>query len=163
VLEIRLPSLRERREDLLPLVERFLEELSATAADGAPMRSEQFRDKLARHSWPGNVRELRNYVERCLALNAQPPISERSPKGATGASTEVLGPLKAAREAFDKRYLEALLRRHGRNMSAAARAAGIDRANLYRMAWRHGLTGRLRPGDGDSVPPMVQMRDAASS
>jgi len=163
VLEIQLPSLRERREDLLPLVERFLEELGATAANGAPMRSEQFRDKLARHSWPGNVRELRNYVERCLALNAQPPISQRSPKDATGASTEVLQPLKAAREAFDRRYLEALLRRHGRNMSAAARAAGIDRANLYRMAWRHGLTGHSRAGDGDYVPPMVQMRDAASS
>lgn len=162
VLEIRLPSLRERREDLLPLVERLLEELGATAADGAPMRSEQFRDKLARHSWPGNVRELRNYVERCLALNAQPPISERSPRGATGTS-EVLQPLKAAREAFDKRYLECLLRRHGRNMSAAARAAGIDRANLYRMVWRHGLSGRLRSGDGDHFSPMVQMRDAASS
>src|SRR5262249_19000143 len=70
VLEIRLPPLRERREDLPPLVGRFLRELGASEAECKPIRSDEFKAQLARHSWPGNVRELRNYVERCLALNA---------------------------------------------------------------------------------------------
>jgi two-component system, NtrC family, response regulator GlrR len=138
VLEIRLPPLRERTEDLLPLVEHFLEELGATGDSGAPMRTEGFRAKIHGHAWPGNVRELRNYVERCLALNAQPPIAS-SPSRDEGALPDLFQSLKAAREAFDKRYLEALLQRHGSNMSQAARAAGVDRANLYRMLWRHQL------------------------
>ena len=138
VLEIRLPPLRERIEDLLPLVECFLHELGATGEAGTPMRTEEFRAKIHSHAWPGNVRELRNYVERCLALDCQPAIEDSScaPSDPTG---ELCQPLKAAREVFEKRYLEALLHRYENNMSQAARAAQIDRASLYRMLWRHGL------------------------
>jgi DNA-binding NtrC family response regulator len=138
VLQIRLPPLRERTGDLLPLVERFIHELGASGDEGSPMRTEEFRAKIHAHCWPGNVRELRNYVERCLALGSQPPIDSGVPS-ASGATLDVSQPLKLAREAFDKRYLEGLLSRHGKNMSQAARAAGVDRANLYRMLWRHGL------------------------
>ncbi len=138
VLQIRLPPLRERTEDLLPLVERFIHELGADGEEGSPMRTEEFRARINAHCWPGNVRELRNYVERCLALGSQLPI-DSSASATAGPTPDVFQPLKVARESFDKRYLESLLCRHGKNISQAARTAGVDRANLYRMLWRHGL------------------------
>src|SRR5262249_13396330 len=74
VLEIRLPPLRERLDDLPILVENILETLGASQAQEAEsLRSAEFQTELRRHAWPGNVRELRNYVERCLALGGERP------------------------------------------------------------------------------------------
>jgi len=134
VLEVRLPPLRERTEDIPMLVEHILGTLGAAEAPEAEILR---RADLSRHPWPGNVRELRNYVERALAFRelgplpaaAQPPGSDQ--------------PLRAARETairdFERRYLEALLERHEGNVSAAARAADVDRKYFYRLLWRHGL------------------------
>jgi DNA-binding NtrC family response regulator len=87
------------------------------------------------------VRELRNYLERCLALREQMPIDE-SPSDAAPA-IDVRQTLRSAREAcvraFEHRYLAALLRAHDNNVSAAARAADIDRPYLYRLLARHQL------------------------
>src|SRR5262249_23705020 len=135
---IRLPPLRQRSEDLLPLVEHFLEKLGATGDAGAPMRTQEFRSKIHAHTWPGNVRELRNYVERCLALKTQPPIDYPT-SGTAEPMPDALYPLRTARQTFEKRYLEVLLERHGRNLSRAAHVAGVNRVNLYRMLWRHQL------------------------
>jgi len=89
------------------------------------------------------VRELRNFLDRCLALGvdlAAPPAAESSN---TAAIVDASQPLRAAREEatrrFERAYLEDLLRRHGDNLAAAARAAGVDRAYLYRLLWKHGL------------------------
>jgi two-component system response regulator GlrR len=146
VLEIRLPPLRERREDLTLLVEHFLRAMGAVdRPEAALLRNDACRAELARHAWPGNVRELRNYVERCLAL-AEPPVlaCDRDGDGPTSAA-EPSGSLRTARESwvrgFEKQYLEDLLARHGDNVSAAARAAGVDRKYFYRLLWRNGLRG----------------------
>jgi transcriptional regulator with PAS, ATPase and Fis domain len=138
VLQIHLPPLRQRREDLLPLVERFLRELGASDAERKPMRGEEFKAQLARHSWPGNARELRNYVERCLALNAPAPIVITRPEEKAWADI-TCQPLRAARVVFEKHYLQELLDRHSHNVTAASCAAGVGRANLYRLLWRHKL------------------------
>lgn len=137
VLEVRLPPLRDRPGDLAPIVEQLLSSMQVTEAQAAPLKSPGFYAQLSRHSWPGNVRELRNYVERCLALRDQPPLAETKPEGSE--MTGPIQPIRNARDAFERRYLEALLKTHEGNLSAAARVAGIDRANLYRMLWRHGL------------------------
>jgi DNA-binding NtrC family response regulator len=85
VVEVRLPSLRERREDLPRLVENILEGLGATApAVRASLQQPELIAELGRHEWPGNVRELRNYLERCLALREQLPIDAGGDEG--GAS-----------------------------------------------------------------------------
>jgi two-component system response regulator GlrR len=98
---------------------------------------------LQRHEWPGNVRELRNHLEQCLALglSARQPLAEDP-----GADRPPMGsgePLRVAREKwlawFERHYLEDLLARHADNVSACARAAGIDRMHLYRLLWRRGL------------------------
>jgi len=143
VVEVRLPPLRERREDLPALVDAILAHLGlADAPEAALLRTPEARDELARHPWPGNVRELRNYVERSVALAERPSL--REPEAAlVTAPPDAHGDLRAARKqwtsSFEKSFLEELLAKHAGNVSAAARAAGVDRKHFYRLLWRHGL------------------------
>jgi DNA-binding NtrC family response regulator len=150
VLEIPLPPLRERTEDLPLLVERLL--LHHDAATRRPLLDPAFIAGLAGHTWPGNVRELRNHLERCLAMREALPASSSSlppsspsessmPTSSALPATDL--PLKEARDAWtrqlERRYVEAVLERHAGNVAAAARAAGVDRMYFYRLLWRHGL------------------------
>jgi DNA-binding NtrC family response regulator len=146
VIEVVLPPLRERLEDLPLLVDCLLERAgAATHPAAAGLRTPAFRARLARHDWPGNVRELRNYVESCLALadRAPPPGGEREPRGAAAPGIDPSLPFRAARDRwlrwFERRYLEELLERAGDNVSAAARAAGVDRVYFHRLLRRVGL------------------------
>jgi transcriptional regulator with PAS, ATPase and Fis domain len=144
VLEVRLPPLRERGEDIASLVEHILTSLEAADKPEAKLlRTPEFYAELGRHTWPGNVRELRNYVERCLALREQQPIVHGERSAEMGLTVDVSQPLKVAREswtrAFERRYLEEILGRSNGNVTAAARAAGVDRIYFYRLLWRHGL------------------------
>jgi DNA-binding NtrC family response regulator len=142
VLPIRLPSLAERRDDIPLLVEVLLERMGAEAGGGTKvLRSAGFLAHLARHSWPGNIRELRNYLERCLVLHGPEPLTIKA--GGPALEVDTSKTLRAAREgwvaAFERRYLEKLLEEHRGKISAAARAADVDRTYFYRMLWRHGL------------------------
>jgi len=141
VVEIRLPALRERHDDLALLVDTILEQLHATDHPlVATLRTPSFYEALAAHAWPGNVRELRNYLERCLALRAPLPPAAHAPPVDPQVANE---PLEQARErwvkVFEHAYLTDLLAKHDGNVTAAARAAGVDRAHLYRLLWRNGL------------------------
>ena len=87
--------------------------------------------------WPGNVRELRNYLEQWLVLNQQPDASEDVPAGLAVPSDLLFDrPLAAARDSFERAYLAALLERHQWQIVEAARAAGVDRATLFRTIQR---------------------------
>jgi two-component system, NtrC family, response regulator GlrR len=142
VVQVHLPPLRERKEDLQVLVEQFLAGAGATDEDACELRSPQFVASLERHGWPDNVRELRAYVDRCLALRTRVPIApvERS---AADDQPAFDVPLRIARERwsrdFERRYVTELLERSSGNVTAAARAAGVDRMYFYRLLWRHGL------------------------
>jgi two-component system response regulator GlrR len=142
VVQVRLPPLRERTEDIPLLVEHVLSSLGAAdRAEAATFRTREFLTELQQHAWPGNVRELRNYVERCLTLRESAPLASPSPEGA--AAFDSTRPLREARESwtrtFERRYLQEVLDRAGGNVSAAARAAGVDRIHFYRLLWRHGI------------------------
>jgi DNA-binding NtrC family response regulator len=142
VLELRLPPLRERADDLPLLVEHVLRQIGALEhSEAALLRSDAFVARLKRHNWPGNVRELRNHIERCLALRREAPLAASIAPAPAGeaAGVNLDQPLRAARDAFERRYLERVLREQGGNVSAAARAAGFDRIGFYRLLWRHGL------------------------
>ena len=155
VVEVKLPPLRERLSDLPLLVEHVVRGFGAVdAATVARVRAPEFLEALGRHTWPGNIRELRNYLERCVALRDFSP-----PRSSTGSMQAVSGPesavnigqpLREAREAwvsaFERRYLEELLRQHENRVSAAARAAGVDRIYFYRLLWKHGLRTREPSG-----------------
>ena len=146
VMEVALPSLRERFEDLSLLVDSLLERSGVAPASAPALRTPEFVARLARHDWPGNVRELRNYVESCLALadQAPPPGVDADQAGGRGAPVvDPSQPFRAARDRwlrwFERRYLEELLRQQGDNVSAAARAAGVDREYFHRLLRRVGL------------------------
>jgi two-component system, NtrC family, response regulator GlrR len=148
VVEVKLPPLRDRLPDLPMLVEHIVRNLGAIDDQTlSVVRSEEFLGALAHHNWPGNIRELRNYLERCVALR---DFGAPKPADTVSASPEsavnIGQPLREAREgwvsAFEKRYLEELLRVHENRVSAAARAAGVDRIYFYRLLWKHGLRTR---------------------
>jgi DNA-binding NtrC family response regulator len=131
VLEITMPPLRERQEDipmLVAAIARDLDDPSSLVADPAWVAA------LLKHPWPGNVRELRNHVERAGGMGRK---AGRQPM------VDVSIPLKEARanwvQKFESQYLGELLRAHGGNVSAAARAAGIDRVHFYRLLGRAGV------------------------
>ena len=148
VIETTLPPLRDRDGDLPLLVDHLLEAMGAADHPGAAAaRTERFLAELARHAWPGNVRELRNYLERCLAVeDPEPPSAGPPARGERAAVVDASVPLRVARErwlrGFEEEYLRELLRRHGDNVSAAARAAGVDRVHLHRLLARAGLRGK---------------------
>jgi two-component system, NtrC family, response regulator GlrR len=142
VMEVRLPPLRERMDDLPLLVEHLIQEMGATDRAQA-FQSPETLSRLSRHDWPGNVRELRNYLERSVALETFEPLQATDSDGSP--AIDIHQPIAIARERwvlhFERRYLEELLRVHGNNVSAAARAAGVARIHLYRLMTRCGLRG----------------------
>jgi transcriptional regulator with GAF, ATPase, and Fis domain len=144
VMSVRVPSLRERLDDLPILIRTFLAQLEAT--DRLDLFPPQVLAELAEHDWPGNVRELRNYVERTVVMQECQPTSKR-PSGAPTEGVEggvdVRVPFKRAKDAvvdaFERSYLTALLDEAGGNVSKAARAGGMDRMYLHRLIQKHGL------------------------
>jgi DNA-binding NtrC family response regulator len=144
VVQIRMPALRERADDLPLLVDRLLGDIGGDATVHDSLRTPAFIEHLAAHTWPGNVRELRNYLERCIVMRGPLPVG--ADDGATTGPALVADaaePYKVARDrwmrTFERAYLVDLLQRHENNVAVAARAAGIDRVHLYRLLWRHGL------------------------
>jgi len=154
VAKLAVPALRERREDIPLLIEHFLRQLVATHGD--PRLPDDFAARAQRHAWPGNVRELRNAVERAVLLPNHPTLGFEAPpkKESQFGEVDIDVPFKVAKQKlvdeFDRKYLEALLEAHDNNISAAARAAGIERMSIYKMIRRLGLDKtEARPGDDD--------------
>jgi DNA-binding NtrC family response regulator len=143
VINIRLPPLRERREDIPLLAEELLERLSHELGREVTDISDEAMRLLVDHSWPGNVRELENVLERAIvtcktrALTAGdlaflrsapviPPTASGLPEGLTLQDLE-------------KQYISATLGRTAGNVKAAASALGIDRSTLYEKIRRYGI------------------------
>jgi two-component system response regulator GlrR len=143
VLKVPLPPLRNRPEDIPVLVDRILASLGATADKAATLRTPEFLAGLQRAVWPGNVRELRNYLERCLVFQGPLPIDEPSSRASVPTDVDLNAPYadgrRRALDAFERRYIDGLLRLHKGKVAAAARVAGIDRVYMYQLMRRHGL------------------------
>jgi len=147
VVDVTLPPLRERPEDVPALAQHFYEKLSPGAGALPP----DFLRMLASRSFPGNVRELRNFIERSVSLGFVAPRSGASPASAAPAPTRadldewvpLHLPLKDARQAwtgrFEEVYLRAMLRKTGGNVTRAAELAGVSRRFLQRLAARLGI------------------------
>jgi DNA-binding NtrC family response regulator len=141
VVVLRLPPLRERREDIMPLVEHFARDLGANDPVESVFGAETIARWL-RHPWPGNVRELRNAVEAALVVGPH-AFSDHALESATVTRDGPLLPYKDARAAivrdFEHDYLTRLLADAHGNVSQAARAAKMDRSHLIDLLHRHGL------------------------
>ena len=149
VVQVKLPPLRARREDIPDLVGHFVECFTGERRDLAP----ELIQALAARPWPGNVRELRNAVERAVAMavpSAQAAPDDQPGGGAYGHMQALFPlPVKEALErwndAFERAYWESALRLSGGSVSGAARAAGVNRRYVQRVMKRHGLRS---DGDG---------------
>ena len=165
VARVHVPPLRERKDDLPLLIEHIL----ATTPNGETASiAQETIDLMMKHDWPGNVRELRNVIERAVLLaetpededalrrtpaavprgepsiTATPSHTATSSDAAMTVPVDVGIPFKLAKQnvisEFEKRYISRLLAQHDGNISAAARAAGIDRMSIHKMLHRLGLS-----------------------
>ena len=140
-LVLRVPPLRSRREDILPLARHFLAKYAAQYAKPPRQLSEATLDALPRHDWPGNVRALRQACERAVilasgaryepgdfALMATPSLEARPDPARMASLSE-----------RERAALDEALREAAGNISQAARLLGLSRAALYRRMDKHGL------------------------
>jgi transcriptional regulator with GAF, ATPase, and Fis domain len=147
VFDIALPPLRERPEDVLMLVDAFMEEIGRSIGRPAAGVSQEVRDKLVQYAWPGNVRELRNAIERAIILCEGGLItSEHLPIGiASAARPPAAAAARPAAQTLDDAEREMVrdaLARAGNNQSQAARLLGVSRAQLRSRMEKHGLSTR---------------------
>ena len=146
VLRVRLPPLRERREDVWPIAEAMLRRRGIDPV-GLP---DDARAALFAHDWPGNVRELRNVIDRALALSpgasSAAELRGLDPGAAPPRDPLIVHPglpwseaKQRVIDAFERRYLGALLQECEGNLSEASRRSGLDRKQLRTLAKKHGL------------------------
>ena len=151
VIEVAMPPLRERREDIPLLAAFFLERFARREGKDFQGISGAALERLAAHDWPGNVRELENAVERGVVV-ARGPLLEaadlpphlRPAAQAAGAVGDFAGRDLPLAE-VEKAVVAAAMSRHGGNKSQAARALGISRKLLYSKLREHGLGGAEVP------------------
>jgi two-component system, NtrC family, nitrogen regulation response regulator NtrX len=160
VVPVRLPPLRERREDIPELVNHFLARFAAERRMAAPSISEEAMAALQAHDWPGNVRQLRNIIERtiilapgdrvsCIEVDLLPPevLDNQGSIGGSTATMAIMGsPLREARESFEREYLKIQIRRFSGNISRTASFIGMERSALHRKLKALGI-GEKREGD----------------
>jgi two-component system nitrogen regulation response regulator NtrX len=153
VVPLRVPSLRERREDIPELARHFLKRVAESA--GMPYRELALDAEAAlqAYDWPGNVRQLRNVMEWLMimapgpasaplrAAMLPPEIVHGAPAlpALDGAADLLALPLREARELFEARYLQAQLVRFANNVSRTAQFVGLDRSALHRKLKQLGI------------------------
>jgi two-component system nitrogen regulation response regulator NtrX len=160
VVPVRIPPLRERREDIPELVERFLARFATERRIGTPTMSKDALAALQAHDWPGNVRQLRNIIERTLILTPGDRVNRieldllpsevvetQGMVGVSSSSVAIMGsPLREARESFEREYLKIQIRRFSGNISRTASFIGMERSALHRKLKALGL-GDKRDGE----------------
>lgn len=145
VIPIYLPPLRERKDDIKPLAEYFLEEICA--AEGLPRKSfaPHIWPLLINYEWPGNVRELRNVIERAAVLNQDPIIDTlvinevMHSKHSTPVTVISEQTLREARERFEKDFILRTLVAHDGKINETAKALGIERSHLWKKMKQYGI------------------------
>ena len=156
VIDIHLPSLRERKEDIIPLVEHFIGHYSRKFNKPGKRISEEARDLLTRYDWPGNVRELLNVVERVMILeDGGVLLPEHIPlritkRGGTADSHAAAdadelsadgggSDYRALTERFQSRLIARALGQARGNKTEAARMLGLSRLSLYHQMKKLGM------------------------
>jgi transcriptional regulator with GAF, ATPase, and Fis domain len=152
VVRVRIPPLRERREDVALLAAHFLDRIARESPSGAPRMEADALDALSEYPWPGNVRELENEVRRAATLadgvitreilspdvrGAGREIRSETPQ--EGVSAGAQGTLKDAVESLERGLVVESLRRHAGNKTRAALALGLSRLGLRKKMARYGI------------------------
>ncbi len=150
VIPIEVPPLRERPEDIPPLVEHFVSQFCAENNFRRKRFSPEAMEALKRHPWRGNVRELKNTVERLLIMVPEDEIDpaqladvlRRAPSSEPpqAAAAEAPGSLRDFKESAERTFLVQKLRENRWNISATANAIGTPRSNLYKKLEQYGIS-----------------------
>jgi DNA-binding NtrC family response regulator len=138
VIQVRLPPLRERKEDVPMLVEEFLERLGAELQRVLRVSPDTMATLLA-HDWPGNVRELRNVLERGAVVAQGDTIRPEDLGLAGSGSPSAVAAALSSLDEVEKRYIAEVLSRCSGNVSQSARVLGIDRVTLYNKIKKYHL------------------------
>jgi DNA-binding NtrC family response regulator len=149
VLPLELPPLRARREDIPELSRFFLEAVRRANHRPQVTLEKDAIDALCRHSFPGNVRELRNLIERLVILNPDDAVTASDVERAIGLGSAPASaglyrpgvPFRVLSEEAERTIVEEALAHHGGQMTATARALGLERSHLYKKARALGLRG----------------------
>jgi len=143
VVELAVPPLRQRREDILPLARHLLEAAAARLDRPAPGLSARAEAQLLRHAWPGNVRELENAMERAVALAREGRTDLEDLPGEV-RQPPPLAPV-CSLQAVERNHILAVLDLNAGNQTRTAEQLGIGSATLYRKLKSYGLTRERQP------------------
>jgi len=144
VIAVNLPPLRERRDDLLLLIEALLQNLSGETGTDPKALAAEALDAVMVYEWPGNVRELENALERAAVMTAEGDvlpsalparITDRAPQPLVAASL----PPNPTLEIIERAYIHWVLHAESGNKTRAAEVLGIDPSTLYRKLLRYGM------------------------
>jgi len=139
VVELTLPALAERREDIPLLAQHFLSLAIKNTSHKINGFTQEAMEFLISAEWPGNIRQLQNVVEQCVALSTEPLISEALIGNALRAQSAQLPSFQEAREQFERDYLATLLKTTAGNVSQAAKIAQRNRTEFYKLLKKHHL------------------------
>ena len=139
VLSIRMPSLRERIQDLPELIEFFATSIATDLGVAIPQIPESEVKRLAEYDWPGNIRELKNVIERCLLLSHQPSQTLQGCGNGGGADRQGAEDDDLTLETVERRHILRVLDMENGNKSAAARLLGVSRKTLERKCQVWGI------------------------
>jgi two-component system nitrogen regulation response regulator NtrX len=147
VVPVRMPPLRERRDDIRPLADYFLSEFCARNNFKSRRFSDAAFEALEDYSWPGNIRELRNTVERMAILTRGDVLEAESVpvEIRIARSTGTRGNLREAKESAEREHILRALEESKWNVSSAARVLGMERTNLHKRIKALGLARNQGP------------------
>ncbi len=135
-VELEVPPLRKRKEDIPILTKRFLEKFAHKYHKGSLKISERAMDQLCEYRWPGNIRELEHTIERAVILSEGKVIDHL---GLHQGNSHADEPVGLNLEEMEKHYINKALDKYRGNISRAAKDLGLTRAALYRRMEKHGL------------------------
>ena len=149
ILQLRVPALRDRPDDVLWLAHRFVRDISIRLGDPVKLFHPSAEARLATYGWPGNVRELQNRLERACIVCARNMLFSSDIFEEEGsepsAITETDTPLDSYMAACENAFLRAALMQHQGRISETAQAIGISRKSLWEKMRRHAIA--VEPGD----------------
>jgi two-component system response regulator GlrR len=139
VVNIDIPVLNERREDIPLLVSHFLQEIANEGGQERKVYAPEAVELLVTAEWPGNIRQLYNVVRQNVALSRSPVISGELVQSSLGEHAGKLASFSDARDEFTRNYLSQILQITMGNVSQAARLAKRNRTDFYKLLARHDL------------------------
>ncbi|WP_028715474.1 two-component system response regulator GlrR [Pantoea ananatis] len=139
VVNLKIPALHQRTEDIPLLANHLLRQTAERHKPQIRSFSVDAMKRLMSASWPGNVRQLVNVIEQCVALSSSPVISDALVEQALSGENSALPTFVEARNQFELNYLRKLLQMTKGNVTNAARLAGRNRTEFYKLLSRHEL------------------------